>query len=202
MDAAAAPTSTLGSIFADASAYADPVAWHATAQRIREESPILLVAVLYFTTKISRSLLFWAAYVLTRPLVGKVQHQALVLGDHCPREQVLDLPAGGCCIGQRLRVERPGRPGDVEDAEQLTVGRVMDRGGGAGPTLHVTAEVLECVNLHGLPRCDGGSDGVGANIGLVPTTAALEVHAATVIAGTCVSGGLKNETRGVCEDKH
>lgn len=44
MDTAAASTSTLGSIFADASAYADPVAWHAAAQRIREESPILRVA--------------------------------------------------------------------------------------------------------------------------------------------------------------
>ena len=36
---------SLGSIFADATAYADPAAWHAAAKRIREESPILKVAV-------------------------------------------------------------------------------------------------------------------------------------------------------------
>ncbi len=35
----------LGSIFADAAAYADPVRWHADARRIRDESPILKVAV-------------------------------------------------------------------------------------------------------------------------------------------------------------
>jgi cytochrome P450 len=35
----------LGTIFVDPAAYADPVAWHATAQRIREESPILKVQV-------------------------------------------------------------------------------------------------------------------------------------------------------------
>ena len=35
----------LGSIFADPVAYADPERWHATARRIREESPILRVEV-------------------------------------------------------------------------------------------------------------------------------------------------------------
>jgi len=35
----------LGAIFVDPAAYADPVAWHAAAQRIREESPILKVHV-------------------------------------------------------------------------------------------------------------------------------------------------------------
>ena len=34
-----------GAIFADAAAYADPVAWHAAAKRIREESPILKVSL-------------------------------------------------------------------------------------------------------------------------------------------------------------
>jgi hypothetical protein len=36
-------TDNLGSIFADATAYADPERWHATAARIRAESPILRV---------------------------------------------------------------------------------------------------------------------------------------------------------------
>jgi cytochrome P450 len=35
----------LGAIFAEPAAYADPAAWHATAKRIREESPILRVTV-------------------------------------------------------------------------------------------------------------------------------------------------------------
>jgi cytochrome P450 len=35
----------LGAIFVDPAAYADPVAWHATAQRIRRDSPILKVKV-------------------------------------------------------------------------------------------------------------------------------------------------------------
>jgi cytochrome P450 len=43
----------LGSIFADAEAYADPVAWHAAAARIRAESPILRVDVPGFPA-------FWA----------------------------------------------------------------------------------------------------------------------------------------------
>jgi hypothetical protein len=30
---------SLGTIFTDAAAYADPEAWHATARRIRRESP-------------------------------------------------------------------------------------------------------------------------------------------------------------------
>jgi cytochrome P450 len=36
---------SLGAIFVDPAAYADPVAWHAAAQRIRAESPILKVQV-------------------------------------------------------------------------------------------------------------------------------------------------------------
>jgi cytochrome P450 len=40
-----APVESLGSIFADPAAYADPTAWHAAAKRIREESPILKVAL-------------------------------------------------------------------------------------------------------------------------------------------------------------
>ena len=35
---------SLGSIFCEATAYADPEAWHAAAQRIRDESPILKVS--------------------------------------------------------------------------------------------------------------------------------------------------------------
>src|SRR5215471_10101418 len=38
----------LGSIFADPVAYADPRRWHAAAQRIREESPVLRVALADF----------------------------------------------------------------------------------------------------------------------------------------------------------
>ena len=39
------PTATddLGSIFADAGAFTDPDGWHAAAQRIRAETPILRV---------------------------------------------------------------------------------------------------------------------------------------------------------------
>lgn len=43
----------LGSIFADPVAYADPVGWHAAARRIREEAPILRVALPHFPE-------FWA----------------------------------------------------------------------------------------------------------------------------------------------
>jgi cytochrome P450 len=43
----------LGSIFADPAAYADPVAWHAAAARIRAESPILRVSIPEFPE-------FWA----------------------------------------------------------------------------------------------------------------------------------------------
>ncbi|HEY1737933.1 MAG TPA: cytochrome P450 [Acidimicrobiia bacterium] len=38
-----APVESLGSIFADPVAYSDPARWHAAAQRIREECPILAV---------------------------------------------------------------------------------------------------------------------------------------------------------------
>ena len=47
------PTGHLGSIFADPAAYADPERWHAAAQRIREETPILHVSVPDFPA-------FWA----------------------------------------------------------------------------------------------------------------------------------------------
>ena len=40
----AVDVASLGSIFADPAAYADPAAWHAAAKRIREESPILKVS--------------------------------------------------------------------------------------------------------------------------------------------------------------
>lgn len=40
-----APVESLGSIFADPAAYADPDRWHAAAKRIREESPILEVTL-------------------------------------------------------------------------------------------------------------------------------------------------------------
>jgi cytochrome P450/ketosteroid isomerase-like protein len=43
----------LGSIFADPVAYADPAGWHATAKRIRDESPILKVSLPDFPV-------FWA----------------------------------------------------------------------------------------------------------------------------------------------
>jgi cytochrome P450 len=42
---AAPSTENLGAIFADSAAYADPASWHATARRIREESPILKVTL-------------------------------------------------------------------------------------------------------------------------------------------------------------
>jgi cytochrome P450 len=47
------PVESLGSIFADPVAYADPVGWHAAARRIREESPILRVTLADFPE-------FWA----------------------------------------------------------------------------------------------------------------------------------------------
>ena len=39
------PVDNLGTIFADPVAYADPARWHATARRVRDESPILKVAL-------------------------------------------------------------------------------------------------------------------------------------------------------------
>jgi len=44
-DMTAAAVDNLGSIFADPAAYADQPRWHATAQRIREESPVLKVSL-------------------------------------------------------------------------------------------------------------------------------------------------------------
>jgi len=41
----APPVENPGTIFADPGAYADPAAWHATAKRIREESPVLRVVL-------------------------------------------------------------------------------------------------------------------------------------------------------------
>jgi cytochrome P450 len=49
----ATPVESLGSIFADPVAYADPERWHAGARRIREESPILKVRLAGFPE-------FWA----------------------------------------------------------------------------------------------------------------------------------------------
>jgi len=46
-------TESLGAIFADPAAYADPESWHATARRIREESPILRVTLEHYPE-------FWA----------------------------------------------------------------------------------------------------------------------------------------------
>ena len=47
MTTATKPTdlSSLGRIFAEPSAYADPVAWHAAAKRLREEAPIIKVSL-------------------------------------------------------------------------------------------------------------------------------------------------------------
>jgi cytochrome P450 len=44
-DAMTAAVENLGSIFGDATAYADPARWHATAKRIRETSPLLKVCL-------------------------------------------------------------------------------------------------------------------------------------------------------------
>jgi cytochrome P450 len=46
---AIATVDSLGEIFTDPVAYADPVAWHAAARRIREESPVLRVSVPGYT---------------------------------------------------------------------------------------------------------------------------------------------------------
>jgi cytochrome P450 len=48
-----AAVENLGSIFADPAAYADPVRWHAAAQRLRESAPILKASVRNFPE-------FWA----------------------------------------------------------------------------------------------------------------------------------------------
>ena len=47
MTTAMKPTdlSSLGRIFAEPSAYADPVAWHAAAKRLREDAPIIKVSL-------------------------------------------------------------------------------------------------------------------------------------------------------------
>jgi cytochrome P450 len=57
----------LGTIFVDPAAYADPLAWYAAAQRIREESPILKVTVEDYPE-------FWA--VTTHPDVMEVERNA------------------------------------------------------------------------------------------------------------------------------
>ncbi len=57
---------SLGSIFADPAAYADPVAWHATAKQIRDTSPILKVTVAGYPE-------FWA--VTTHADVMEVERQ-------------------------------------------------------------------------------------------------------------------------------
>src|SRR6516165_12774709 len=42
---ATATVGSLGAIFVDPTAYADPVAWHDAARRIRQKSPVLRVSV-------------------------------------------------------------------------------------------------------------------------------------------------------------
>jgi hypothetical protein len=51
----------------------------------------------------------------------------------CFAQFALRHPGGGVDERERARVDGPGRAADVDDPEQLAAGRVVDRGGGAGP---------------------------------------------------------------------
>jgi cytochrome P450 len=64
---------SLGAIFVDPVAYADPVSWHAAAQRIRQESPILKVSVEDYPE-------FWA--ITTHADVMEVERNPEVFTNH------------------------------------------------------------------------------------------------------------------------
>ncbi|PSK65848.1 hypothetical protein B0E53_02166 [Micromonospora sp. MH33] len=105
---------------------------------------------------------------------GDVRHVGF--GGGGAGQERLGGPRGGPDQGQALRGGQVVPAGDVDRAEQPAGGRVVDRGGGAGPALHRPDEVLGGEDLHAVVDGQGGAGRVGAGVGLVPAGAGHEVH--------------------------
>ena len=62
--------------------------------------------------------------------------------------------------------------------------------------------MLSSVDLHWFQRRQGGSDGVGPNIRLIPASTLFEMNLAAKIDGMRISCGLEDKSRGVRQHKH
>ena len=94
--------------------------------------------------------------------------------------RLAQLPLGhrGGGVDQRERARVDGRRGaaQVHHAEQLAGGRVMDRGGGAGPGMVRLHEMFGRVNLDRPPDDERRPDGVGADARLAPVHSGAEAE--------------------------
>ena len=103
-----------------------------------------------------------------------------------PQPLVTDGLAGGEVVlgelrgrrhqGERARVERADRAGEVDGADRLAGVRVVDRGRGAGELVVLRDEVLRGVDLHRRVRGQGGAHRVGARGVLAPAEALGELE--------------------------
>ena len=125
-----------------------------------------------------------------------------MLGADLAAHAGLDLVRHRDRVRQALRAERPGRAGDVHDAQHRAVEGMAHRGGGAGPGLHLAAEVLGRVDLDGRLGGDGGADGVGADLRLAPSPAPLQLDRVPEVQGAGVAAGVQHDAGRVGEDGH
>jgi hypothetical protein len=83
-----------------------------------------------------------------RPFGEKVAEQPFVILSDRLRQHAFDMVAHRDRKSQALRVESARRARDIHDAKQLPIGWIVNGNGGAGPSLHLGAEMLCTMNLN------------------------------------------------------
>ncbi len=132
----------------------------------------------------------------------EVAEQSVVILPDGLRQHAFHVMPDGHRQSQALRVEGACRAGDIDHAEQFAVTGIVNRNGGAGPALHLRAEMFGAVNLHRLGFRHGGADGVGADVGFAPASAVFQVNGAAGVDDPGVSLGIDDQPGGVGEDHH
>src|ERR1700677_4425734 len=83
-----------------------------------------------------------------RSLGEKVAEQPLVILSDRLRQHAFHVVAHGDRKREALGVEGAGRARNIHDAKQLSIGWIVNRNGGTGPSLHLGAEMLRTMNLN------------------------------------------------------
>ena len=115
-------------------------------------------------------------------------------------EAVFDHPGGGVDQAQRMRVAAALVAGNIEDAEQFTVGRNNGRGR-AGEKAVALQIVLAAMHDHRCLLGQGRADGIGAAPGLGPMGAWAQRHALGTAGHVTVTQGAQQHALGVGQDQ-
>src|SRR6185503_15106067 len=101
---------------------------------------------------------------------------------------------------EALRIEQACGPGDVHNAKQFAIGRIVDRDRSTGPALHLRAKMLSAPDLNGFRFRDRSADSVGSNVGLAPASSMFQVNRATGVNDPVIALGIDDQAAGICED--